>query len=83
MIKPIPNWKKAWKFASVQFSVLGLFLVGLSDIFREVWNQLPPEFQINVPHASTIALVTMALSLVGRLFVLTGSKTNEGSTADQ
>lgn len=66
----IPEWKRAWKFASVQFSVLGLFLMSVSDIVQEVWKQIPPEYQVQIPHSVTIAKVVFILSIIGRLFVI-------------
>ena len=70
-IQLVSNWKRAWKFASVQLPVLGLLLMTLSDFVQQSWAQLPPQFQKDIPHATTIAMIMFALSLVGRLFTLT------------
>lgn len=71
MVCLIPNWKRAWKFASVQLPVLGLILMSVSDFVQQSWASLPPQFQKDIPHATTIAMIMFALSLVGRLVTLT------------
>ena len=70
-IQPVSNWKRAWKFASVQLPVLGLLLMTMADFVQQSWAQLPPQFKKDIPHATTIAMIMFALSLVGRLFTLT------------
>jgi len=70
-IQLVSNWKRAWKFASVQLPVLGLLLMTMADFVQQSWAQLPPQFHKDIPHATTIAMIMFALSLVGRLFTLT------------
>lgn len=66
-LRLIDDWKRAWKFASVQFNVVGIVLM-LIEIANQTWQSLPPQLQQNIPHASKIALVFFALGTVGRLF---------------
>lgn len=66
MIKLIPDWKRAWKFASVQWSVVGI-LCSLLEIANQTWMALPPHIAQQVPNSSQIALALFILVLVGRL----------------
>jgi hypothetical protein len=70
-IELVPNWKRAWKFASVQLPVLGLILMSISDVVQQAWQQLPQQVQQNMPHSSTIAMGVFALSILGRILVFT------------
>ena len=63
----IPEWKRAWRFASIRLSMLGVFIMTLSEILGATWSGLPPSLQDKIPHASTIALVLFALSIIGRV----------------
>lgn len=69
MIRVIDNWKKAWKFASVQINVIGLLCMSV-DFLGQTWNSLPPYLHERIPNASTIALVLFALGIIGRLLKL-------------
>lgn len=69
MIRPVDDWKKAWKFASVQINFLGV-LAMLVDFMGQTWNSLPPHIHDKIPNASTIALVLFALGILGRLWKL-------------
>lgn len=75
-IQVIPNWKKAWKFASVQWSVLGLMLITVQESTGDLWNKLPAEVQATIPYSGYIPAALIALSIVGRLLVFTGKTTN-------
>lgn len=74
MIKLITDWKSAWKFASVQLSVLGFIMMSMSDTVIQVWNQLPVEMKADLPNANTVGMVMFALTVLGRLFVLQGKQ---------
>lgn len=66
MIRLIPNWKKSWKFASIQINVLGA-LAMIADFAGQTWNSLPPHIHDKIPNSSTIALFLFLLGIVGRL----------------
>lgn len=66
MIKVIPNWKRAWKFASVQWSVVGI-LCSTVEIASQTWQLLPPSIAERIPNSPQIALTLFVLVLVGRL----------------
>ena len=74
-ISLIPNWTKAWKYASVQLPVLGLILMTISDFVQQSWIQLPAQFQKDLPHATTIAMIMFGLSLVGRILSFSRKET--------
>ena len=78
-IELVPNWKRAWKFASVQLPVLGLILMTISDFVQQSWIQLPPQFQKDLPHATTIAMIMFGLSLVGRLLSITRKEPDDAN----
>lgn len=73
-IKMIDDWKKAWKFASVQFSAVGLVLMGILELVNQAIISLPPSITKDIPNAPTIGLVLFGLGIVGRLLVFTGKK---------
>ena len=70
MIKPIPEWKRAWRFASVQLSVLGIVLMSLSDTVVGIWGDLPSSIRQDLPHAETVGIIMFVLTIVGRLVTL-------------
>lgn len=67
-LKLIPQWKRAWRFASVLFSSLGMVLVSAVEHLGWALNSLPTAMQDKIPHASTIALIFFGLAIVGRFF---------------
>lgn len=69
-VKVIDDWKKAWKFASVQISAVGFILMSVIEMANSALISLPPHLQQQIPHASTVGLVLFGLGLVGRLFKL-------------
>lgn len=64
----IPQWKKAWRFASIWFSSAGLVLMSALEFLGFVFNNLPNSIQDKIPHATTVAMVFFALTIIGRLF---------------
>lgn len=69
-ITPIEDWRSAWKFASVQLSTLGLFLMVIADNASSIWTSIPPEVAVLIPHSPQIAATVFALGAVGRVFKL-------------
>lgn len=76
MIKIIPNWKQAWKFASVQWGMVGLVLMSVLEATNQLWFNLPEHIQNSVPYAGYIPAALFALSIIGRLLVFTGKQAN-------
>lgn len=75
-IKLIDDWKRAWKFASIQWGVVGLVVSMLLESASDLWIKLPAEIRNSIPYSGYIPAALFALSIVGRLFVFTG-KTND------
>lgn len=73
-IELVPNWKRAWKFASVQIPVLGLLVLSGLDYAYQVWYQLPSTVQSLVPHSNLIGIAFLALSIIGRLIKFTAKE---------
>ncbi|QEM41180.1 holin [Pseudomonas phage Zuri] len=67
-LKLIPEWKRAWKFASIRWNLLGVLAMGVIEFLNQTWQTLPPDIRDNLPHASKIAMVLFVLSIIGRMF---------------
>ena len=65
----IEDWKKSWKFASVQINALGFIVMGI-DFLQQFWGGIPKEIMDNIPHAPTIGLILFGLGMVGRILKL-------------
>lgn len=66
-LKLIPEWKRAWKFASIRWNLLGILAMGVIEFLNQIWQSLPPEVRDNLPHASKIAMALFVLSIIGRM----------------
>lgn len=76
-IKLVDDWKKAWKFASVQWGVVGLTLMTALEYSNQLWIKLPADVQATIPYSGYIPAALFALSIVGRLLVFTGGKADD------
>lgn len=63
----VPDWRLAWKWASIRINALGLLLMGVAEILSQSWVSLPPALQQKIPHASSIAMALFALGMIGRI----------------
>lgn len=59
-----PDWKRAWRWYSVQAMTLATALIGAWVAMPEDWRAIVPE---GVAHAA--AVVTLLLGIVGRVVV--------------
>lgn len=75
-IQVISNWKRAWKFASVQLSTVGLVLMAVLEMVNQAIISIPPSILKDIPNTPTIGLVLFALGIVGRILVFTGKNQN-------
>lgn len=80
-MKPIPDWRQAWRLWSVRVSAIGAaifaFLLAAPDQVQAIWNALPPDIQAMVPNAKGVALgITVAVT-IARVLQQKG-KTNGG-----
>ena len=64
----IDDWDRAWKWASVRTSALGILIMGAAQILGSSWTSLPPSLQQYIPHADVIAMILFGVTMVGRLF---------------
>lgn len=64
----IDDWHRAFKFASVQISLLGVAAMGAAEVLGSSWGGLPPSLQDRIPHAQTIAMVLFVLNIGGRVY---------------
>jgi hypothetical protein len=73
----VPDWKKAWKFASIQISTVGAVLMVLWEIVNQTWLAIPSELQANIPNSQHIALSLFVLGIFGRILKLKGADEND------
>ena len=66
-VELVPNWKRCWKWASIQISTFGLILFSAVDIIQPMMTGLPRHILEDIPHGSNIAIALFALNIVGRL----------------
>lgn len=76
----IPEWKKAWKFASIQIPVAGLALLTGLDYASQVWFQMSSSFQSQIPYSNLIGIAFLAFSIVGRLVKFTSKEESNAAT---
>lgn len=69
-MKAITDWKVE----------LTLLVLGIADYAQQAFTTLPQEVRDQIPHASTIAAVLFALTLVGRgIRIYTARETADGT----
>ena len=58
----VPNWRKAWRWFSVQGMALGVALQG-------AWLSIPEDMKASVPQewVAAITMALLALGIIGRL----------------
>lgn len=76
----IPNWKKAWKFASIQIPVAGMAVLTVMDYASQVWFQMSLSIQSQIPYYNLIGIAFLAFSIVGRLVKFTGKEEGNVTT---
>ncbi len=62
----IPDWKRSWKFASIQWNLVGILCMFV-EVANETWQLLPPQITDKIPNAPHVALVLFTLAMLGRL----------------
>lgn len=63
----IPEWKKAWKLASVRLALLGVVLSSSVDLLLSAWNMLPRILQDKLPNSKEIAIIFLVLTVGARI----------------
>lgn len=70
-MKPISNWRQAWRLWSVRVSAIGAIifaaLLAAPEQIQAVWNALPPDVQAMIPNAKSVALVITVAATVARV----------------
>lgn len=69
-VELVPNWRKSWKWASVQISTLGIVFFSVVDVLQPLFSGLPEHILKHIPHGSGITIGLFALNIVGRLIRL-------------
>ena len=67
----IKEWKKAWKLASVRVAVLGMVLSSAVEIVSHAWVMLPRSLQDKLPSSTTVAIIFLGLTIIGRILSFT------------
>lgn len=67
----IKEWNKAWKLASVRVAVLGMVLSSAVEIVSHAWVMLPRSLQDKLPSSTTVAIIFLGLTIVGRILSFT------------
>ena len=70
----IKEWKKAWKLASVRLAVLGLVLSSAIEIVAHAWVMLPRSLQDKLPSSTTVAIIFLGLTIIGRILSFTSKE---------
>lgn len=78
-ISLIPNWKKSWKFASIQIPAAGLIVMSSLDYASQVWFQLGNTVQSRLPYSTAIGISFLVLSIIGRLVKFTSKDDTDGN----
>jgi hypothetical protein len=76
-MKLVDDWRRAWRWSSVQLSAVGAVVMGAAEIAGSSWSALPPDVRDNIPHAQTIALVLFVLLPIARIFTKGGKDDGE------
>lgn len=79
----ISDWKKAWKFASIQIPVAGLAVLSGVDYISQVWFQMSPTLQSQIPYSNLIGIAFLALSIIGRLVKFTSKEEVDASASSK
>ena len=77
----VPNWKNAHKWASIWWSIGGIFISTVA-LLHEQWLSLDPQLLALIPNAPTIGLVLFLGTIVGRVLLLVKEQTTTVEKTD-
>lgn len=68
-LRLISDWRRAYKFASVQLAAFFTFLFGLGPNLVNSWSFIPDDLKSALPQGMSrwIALAALGLILIGRM----------------
>lgn len=75
-VELVPNWKKSWKWASIQINTVGIIFFSAIDVLQPLFSGLPEHILERIPHGSGITIGLFALNIVGRLIRLKPKEDN-------
>jgi len=75
----VPHWRKSWKWASVQWSTIGILVLSIIDVLQETLISISPDLIKHIPHGSSIAMIVFGLSIVGRIIRLKPKENDNGN----
>lgn len=77
-LRMIDDWRKAYKFATVQFAAAFTFLFGVGPDLIHSWSFIPDDLKNALPQgmARWIALVAFGIILFGRVTKLESKQKN-------
>lgn len=78
-ISLISDWKKSWKFASIQIPATGLIIMSSLDYASQVWYQLGDSVHSRLPYSTAIGISFLVLSIIGRLVKFTSKDDADGN----
>ena len=67
-VELVPNWKRAYRWASVQLSALGVLIFGVLEVVQSGIISLPEHILKLIPHGSLLALALSGMTLIGRIY---------------
>lgn len=76
-VELVPNWKRCWKWASIQISTVGLIAFSAVDVLQSSFGAIPPHILEKIPHGSNIAIALFALNIAGRLIRIKPKEVND------
>lgn len=79
-VELVPNWRKSWKWASIQISAAGLILFSAIDVIQPLFSGLPKHILDQIPHGSGITISLFALNIIGRLIRLKPKEKPDGNS---
>lgn len=68
-LRLIDDWRKAYKFATIQFATFFVFLFGLGPSLVNSWSFIPDDLKNALPQGTArwLALAAFLLTLLGRV----------------
>jgi hypothetical protein len=66
-VELVPDWKRSWKWASIQLSTLAIVFFSAIDVLSNSLSALPQEIIQQIPHGNHITIGLFLINIVCRL----------------
>lgn len=66
-VEMVPNWKRCWKWASIQISTLAILFFSCVDVLSSSFSALPQHILKDIPQGNNIAIALFVLNIICRL----------------